>query len=212
MSTSHKSIHVRRALPLALMLIAAFSSFSPAQSLTSKHDTEDVDRSATVSNLAENRRKLENYKGKNGILSMKTVILGGDFRVTTVIPFKGNLADYRRLEIARPINLVGGALTSRVSNHQLERLKSQLEEKKIFESVTVIDTYRAADQVQLQKQIRDTSNNTAAAAIAELDSLDTPIGSFTDMEARDRRRLRQDNDTESPLDLTLVTVIEVLDY
>lgn len=212
MQGSKRSVKVPRALSLAFLLVAAFSSFSPAQSLTAKHDREAVDKSATMSNFAENRQKLENYKGKNGILSMKTVILGGDFRVTTVIPFKGNLADYRRLEIARPISLVGGALTSQVSDHQLERLKSQLEEKKIFESVTVVDHYRAADQVQLQKPIRETSNNTGAAEIAELDSLDTPIGSFTDMEVRDSRRLRQDNGTEGPLDLILVTVIEVLDY
>jgi len=212
MFTSHRLVSIQRALPLALLLIAAFSSFSLAQSLTAKHDTEAVDKSATMSNLAENRQKLENYKGKNGILSMKTVILGGDFRVTTVIPFKGNLADYRRLEIARPISLVGGVLTSQVSNHQLERLKSQLEEKKIFESVTVIDTYRVADETQPQKRIQMPSNNKGAAEIAELDSLDTPIGSFTDMEARDSRRLRQDGGTENFLDLTLVTVIEVLDY
>ncbi|HWN99828.1 MAG TPA: hypothetical protein VNS63_11210, partial [Blastocatellia bacterium] len=157
----------------------------------------------------ENREKLEHYKGKNGVLSMKTVVLGGDFRVTTVIPFKGNIADYHRLEIARPISLVGGALTSQVSNHQLERLKSQLEEKGIFESVTVIDTYSAAAETRLEKRIQTTSNNTG---VEELDSLDSPIGSFTDMEARDSRRLRQDHETERPLDLTLVTVIEVLDY
>jgi hypothetical protein len=209
MQGSKRSVKVPRALSLAFLLVAAFSSFSPAQSLTAKHDREAVDKSATMSNLAENRQKLENYKGKNGIVSMKTVVLGGDFRVTTVIPFKGNLADYRRLEIARPISLVGGALTSQVSDHQLERLKSQLEEKRIFESVTVIDTYMAADQVQLQKPIRDTSNNTG---VQELDSLDSPICSFTDMEARDSRRLRQDNGAEGLLDLTLVTVIEVLDY
>lgn len=201
-------VNVHRALPLAILLIVGLSATCPAQSL-SEQPSRKVAEGARMTNFTENRAKLEHYKGKNGVLSMKTVVLGGDFRVTTVIPFKGNIADYHRLEIARPISLVGGALTSQVSNQQLEKLKSQLEEKKIFESVTTIDTYSTPLENQLQTQFRTISNNTRGE---EHGSLDSPIGSFADMEARDQQRLRQDQEPERPSDLTLVTVIEVLDY
>ena len=205
-------VNVQRALPLAILLIVGLSATCPAQSL-SEQPSRKVAEGARMTNFTENREKLEHYKGKNGVLSMKTVVLGGDFRVTTVIPFKGNIADYHRLEIARPISLVGGALTSQVSNQQLEKLKSQLEEKKLFESVTTIDTYSTPLENQLQTQDRTQdrtiSNNTIGE---EHGSLDSPIGNFADMEARDQQRLRQEQEAERPSDLTLVTVIEVLDY
>jgi len=204
MLRSREPFNVQRALRLALLLIAGLPATCLAQSLSGQPDRQV----APVTNITENRQKLENYKGKNGVLSMKTVILGGDFRVTTVIPFKGNIADYRRLEIARPISLVGGALTSQVSNKQLEKLKSQLEEKKIFESVTVIDSYSGATESP-QKRTQTTSDN---VRVEELESLDSPIGSVTDMEARDKQRLRTEEEPQRPLDLTLVAVIEVIDY
>ena len=70
----------------------------------------------------ENRESLKRYKGENGILSAKTVIFGGEFRVTTVIPFKGNFAEYHHLEIAKPVSLVGKALSHRT--RQAGRLPS----------------------------------------------------------------------------------------
>jgi hypothetical protein len=207
MLTRQRPVNGQRALPLSFLLIAGLSATCLAQSLSEQPTQKD--KITRLADVKEHRQKLENYKGKNGIVSMKTVVLGGDFRVTTIIPFKGNLADYNRLEIARPISLVGGVLTTQASNQQLAKLKSQLEEKKIFESVTVIDTYNTADATQVQKRIQTTSNN---IVVEEFDALDSPIGSFTDMEARDKRRLRQDQEPERPSDLTLVTVIEVLDY
>jgi hypothetical protein len=207
MLRSQRPVNGQRALPLSFLLIAGLSATCLAQSLSEQPSRKD--NITRLADVKEHRQKLENYKGKNGIVSMKSVVLGGDFRVTTIIPFKGNIADYNRLEIARPISLVGGTLTTQASNQQLAKLKSQLEEKKIFESVTVIDTYNTADATQVQKRIQTTSNN---IVVEEFDALDSPIGSFTDMEARDKRRLRQDQEPERPSDLTLVTVIEVLDY
>ena len=58
-----------------------------------------VEKAAGVVNPSvASRNSLANYKGQNGILSMKTLVLGGEFRVTTVIPFKGNFAEYHHLE------------------------------------------------------------------------------------------------------------------
>lgn len=178
--------------PLLMLLVLFLSATCLAQSVK-----------------VEQREKLANYKGKNGVLSMKTLVLGGDFRVTTIIPFKGNLAEYHHLEMTRPISLVGDALTSEVANQQLTKLKSQFEARRIFESVTVIDSYNTANASEPQKQSRKNSYDRDGA---EDNSLDSPIGSFTDMQARDRQRAIKDQKEERPIDRTLVTVIEVLDY
>ena len=92
MPNSQRLSRIRKGSPLLMLLVLSLSATCLAQSVKVEH-----------------REKLENYKGKNGVLSMKTLLLGGDFRVTTIIPFKGNLAEYHHLEITRPISLVGDA-------------------------------------------------------------------------------------------------------
>lgn len=156
-----------------------------------------------------NRNNLKNYKGENGVLSVKTLVLGGEFRVTTVIPFKGNIADYNRLEITKPTSLVGRALTEDVSNRQANKIRSQFESKKIFDSVTVIDSYNPTIDDRAQKQL--------PIAFCEPhrlqdDALEAPIGDVKDMEARDKQRTLDQQESEEPSNRTLVTVIEVLDY
>ena len=209
MPSSQKLGKFRKVSSLPMLLILSLSATCLAQSLSGRLKQEAVENVAQASAKAENREKLENYKGKNGIISLKTLILGGDFRVTTIIPFKGNLAEYHHLEIARPVSLVGGALTSQVSNQQLAKLKSQFEARKIFESITVIDSYSTAVASQPQNQ---SHTNSYSIDGAEDDSLDSPIGSLSDMQTRDRQRVLKEQKEELPSDRTLVTVIEVLDY
>src|SRR6266446_1672828 len=96
----------------AILFVLSVSTHSAAQSLKSPTTKEIVEKSTEMRTATEvARRNLESYKGQNGIVSMKTLVLGGEFRVTTVVPFKGNLADYNQLEIARPVSLVGRALS-----------------------------------------------------------------------------------------------------
>ena len=156
-----------------------------------------------------NRNNLKNYKGENGVLSVKTLVLGGEFRVTTVIPFKGNIADYNRLEITRPISLVGRALTEDASNRQATKIRSQFESKKIFDSVTVIDSYNPALDGHEQKQLPIAFYEPHPL---QDDALEAPIGDVKDMEARDKQRTLDQQESEEPSTRTLVTVIEVLDY
>src|SRR5262249_42353400 len=144
--------------PLVILFMLSLSATCLAQSLL-EQPKQVVENFAQPGTRGEHREKLENYKGKNGILSMKTVVLGGDFRVTTIIPFKGNLAEYHHLEITRPVSLVGGVLTPQVSSQQLAKLKSQMEERRIFESVTVIDSFSMTVVSQPQKQSHENSNN-----------------------------------------------------
>ena len=194
----------------AILFVFCLSTHSGAQSLKSPA-TQDIVESAReeLRSTGVARRNLENYKGQNGILSMKTLVLGGEFRVTTVFPFRGNLADYTQLEITRPVSLVGGALSAQVSSRQVAKIKSQFESRKIFESVRVIDSYDPALYVGKQQ---GSHNEIAETHSVRDDALEAPIRSAEDMEARDRQRAREQEEIEQPSPRTLVTVIEVLDY
>jgi hypothetical protein len=206
MPSSERQARIQGVLLLAILLVLGRSATCLSQSLAGTPKREErVDRESSAT---ENRESLANYKGKNGILSLKTVVLGGDFRVTTVIPFKGNLAEYHHLEITRPVSLVGAALTPQISSQQLDRLKSQLEERKLFETVKAVETYNPPPATRSKTQLRMTSKSNGRE---EQDVLDAPMGSFADIETRDKQRLGQEHE-EQASDLTLVAVIEVLDY
>lgn len=194
---------------MSILSVLTLSSHCVAQSSQGPQTKVVVEKVARATTVRVARRNLENYKGQNGILSVKTLILGGDFRVTTVVPFRGNIADYKQLEITRPISLVGRALSAEASNRQVAKIISQFESRKIFESVAVIDSYNPAfygrQHNQLQTEPPDINR-------AEEDPLEAPIGSIEDMEARDRQRALKKQELERPSARTLVTVIEVLDY
>jgi hypothetical protein len=194
---------------LSILSVLSLSSHCVAQSSQGPQAKEVVEKDARATTVRVARRNLENYKSQNGILSVKTVVLGGEFRVTTVVPFRGNVADYRQLEITRPISLVGRALSAEASNRQVAKIKSQFESRKLFESVAVIDSYNPAfygrQHNQLQTEPSDINR-------AEEDALEAPIGSVENMDARDKQRALKDQQEELPSDRTLVTVIEVLDY
>ena len=194
---------------MCTMSALSLSSHCNAQSLQDPPAQEAVENVAHTTAVSIARRNLENYKGQNGILSMKTLVLGGEFRVTTVIPFKGSVADYNQLEITRPVSLVGGALNVEVSNHQVAKIKSQFESRKIFEDVTVIDSYNPELYGINQKGSHREDANTNSSGD---DALEASIRSAEDMEARDSRRAREQQGFERRSTRTLVTVIEVLDY
>jgi len=200
---------LRRISVLCFVAVVALSPRCHAQSLQDPPAQQSVEKLGQAATMRMARRNLDNYKGQNGILSMKTLVLGGEFRVTTVIPFKGNVADYNQLEITRPVSLVGVALNVEVSNRQVAKIKSQFESRKIFEAVAVIDSYDpalyAGKQTGAHSEIADTHS-------AQDDALEAPIRSAEDMEARDRDRAREQQEFKQPSTRTLVTVIEVLDY
>ena len=209
MFSSERTVKLLMLTVVCTMSALTLSSRCNAQSFQDPPAQEALEKVAHTTAVRIARRNLENYKGQNGILSMKTLVLGGEFRVTTVIPFRGNIADYNKLEITRPVSLVGGALNEEVSNHQVAKIKSQFESRKIFEDVTVIDSYNPELYVVNQKSSHREDANTNSS---EGDALEAPIRSAEDMEARDRQRAREQQEPEQRSTRTLVTVIEVLDY
>jgi hypothetical protein len=209
MLSSEKASNIVSLALLVFLLALSLSGDCLAQSVQHPTKQEIAPKTPNASATLITRRNLENYKGQNGIVSMKTLVLGGEFRVTTVVPFKGNVADYTQLEIAKPVSLVGKALSAEVANRQVAKIKSQFESKKIFDSVAVIDSYNPPLYDRRQKALQTDSDGKPHAAD---DSLEAPIGSADDMEALDRRRTRNQQELEQLSTRTLVTVIEVLDY
>lgn len=198
-----------RNLLVLTAIILGGTTATAGQSPSDQLKQEAIQRAAGVAvSGGENRETLKNYKGENGILSAKTLVLGGEFRVTTVIPFKGNFAEYHHLEIARPVSLVGNALRQQVATAQVNKFKSQFESRRLFKSVVVIDSYDPAEFSRQKERSATDSDD-----IDKVESLDAPIGSFDDLLARDRlRALREQAGQQTSADKTLVAVIEVLDY
>ena len=209
MLSSEKASNIVSLALLVFLLVVSLSGDCLAQSVQHPTKQQISQKTPNASATMITRRNLENYKGQNGIVSMKTLVLGGEFRVTTVVPFKGNVADYTQLELAKPISLVGKALSAEVANRQVAKIKSQFESRKIFDSVAVIDSYNPPLYDRRQKALQTDSDGKRHAAD---DSLEAPIGNADDMEALDRRRTRNQQELEQLSTRTLVTVIEVLDY
>ena len=197
---------------LFLLIAIAFS----ARAASARQSPSDQPKQGAVERVAvargENRESLKRYKSENGILSAKTVILGGEFRVTTVIPFKGNFAGYHHLEIAKPVSLVGKALTPDEARRQIAKFKSQFESRRLFETVVGIDSY---DPTTASRHKQSSANAPSEKSVEadRAESPDAPIGSFDDLVARDKRRaLGEDAGQRPAADKTLVVVIEVIDY
>src|SRR6185369_5378350 len=209
MLSSKKTRNIVSLAPAVLLLAVFLSGDCLAQSVQDSTKQERAEKNLDAAKTMIARRNLASYKGQNGIVSMKTLVLGGEFRVTTVVPFKGNVADYTHLEIAKPISLVGKALTAEAGDRQVTRIKSQFESKKIFDSVAVIDSYNPPPHDRRQKSLQTDSDVNHHAAD---DSLEAPIGNAEDMEARDGQRARHQQEVAQPSTRGLVTVIEVLDY
>jgi len=198
---------------LFLLIAIAFS----ARAASARQSPSDQLKQGALGSVAvargENRESLKRYKGENGILSAKTVIFGGEFRVTTVIPFKGNFAEYHHLEIAKPISLVGKGLTSDEASRQVAKFKSQFESRRLFEMVAVIDAYDPATASQLQQQSSANAPSEKSDDVDRGEALDAPIGSFDALVARDKHRTFGEDAGQQPAaDKTLVVVIEVIDY
>lgn len=212
-----KSNMTKRIKPILFLLAAiAFSAkAASAQQSPSDQLTQEAVKKMAGAAVArgESRESLKHYKGENGILSAKILILGGEFRVATVIPFKGNFAEYHHLEIARPVSLVGKALTPDAASRQVDKFKSQFESRRLFETVAVINAYDPATASQRQQPSSASAPSAKSDDVDRDESLDAQIGSFDDLIARDKHRALRENAGRQPAaDKTLVVVIEVLDY
>jgi hypothetical protein len=158
------------------------------------------------------------YAGKSQIFSLKGQILGGEFRISNVIPLQGDFSKYQRIEASRLRSLVGDDIPTSVLESYGKRLLGQFQDGGRFGNVTIIDDY----QPRTPKAPADPNQGETAAsglrpaeAPADADPLDGPMLSWDDMRRFDELRSKnletERTDKEKPPP-TLVIVGEVLDY
>lgn len=160
--------------------------------------------------------KPRTYESKSEILSLKGEILGGEFRVTDVIPLKGDFSKYRHIEIARLQSLIGNAVDAKLLEENSRRMVKEFEQVGLYESVSLIEDYEVqspdpapvtdswlvANGEEVSDQFVD--------SLREPEPLQAPMLSLEDMKRIDRERAaRVEREEKSG---TLVIVGKVLDY
>ena len=137
------------------------------------------------------------YVPKHSILSWKTVIFGGAFRVLPVIPLHGDFSKYNRLEIVQPESVIGpdvpASLLTRLSNG----LVAEFSRGKRFDAIDVVDTFEPAE----------TAPVSTTRSFRDADDLAAPMRTWDDLQAFDRQREASNRDSG-----TIVIRSEVIDY
>jgi hypothetical protein len=165
--------------------------------------------------LQSEKRK---YKGKSQIFSLKGQILGGEFRISNVIPLQGDFSKYERIEASRLRSLIGEDIPPSVLENYGKRLLGQFQSGGRFNNVTLIDDYKPplpeapTDPNQGENPV---SGGRQAETAEGEDPLEGPMLSWDDMRRFDElraRRLEKGNIEKEKSPPTLVIVGEVLDY
>ena len=79
MFSSERTVKLLMLTVMCTMSALTLSSRCNAQSFQDPPAQEALEKVAHTTAVRIARRNLENYKGQNGILSMKTLVLGGSF-------------------------------------------------------------------------------------------------------------------------------------
>ena len=110
MPTSKSKLTNRIKQFLFLLTAIAFS----ARAASARQSPSDQLQQAAAGQVAgsavahrENREPLKRYKGENGIISAKTLILGGEFRVTRSFHSEATLPSITTLKSQHRVSLVG---------------------------------------------------------------------------------------------------------
>jgi hypothetical protein len=158
------------------------------------------------------------YTGKSQIFSLKGQILGGEFRISNVIPLQGDFSKYQRIEASRLRSLVGDDIPPSVLESYGKRLLGQFQDGGRFGKVSMIDDYHPP---LAQAPADPNQGETAGSGLRraetpeDVDPLDGPMLGWDDMRRFDELRAKnletERTDKEKPPP-TLVIVGEVLDY
>jgi hypothetical protein len=165
--------------------------------------------------LQSEKRK---YKGKSQIFSLKGQILGGEFRISNVIPLQGDFSKYERIEASRLRSLIGEDIPPSVLENYGKRLLGQFQSGGRFNNVTLIDDYKPPlpeAPTDPNQGVNPVSGGRQAETAEGEDPLEGPMLSWDDMRRFDElraRRLEKGNIEKEKSPPTLVIVGEVLDY
>lgn len=142
------------------------------------------------------------YTPKHGELNWKAILLGGAFRVTTVVPLHGDFSRFDRVEIVEAESLVGGDVPPTVLHRLTAQLLAEFRKNGRFAEVLIVHSY---DRRRPTPATVAEANATFRAA----DSLDAAMRPAADMAAMDRDRDAAARDSASD---TLVVTNAVIDY
>ena len=147
------------------------------------------------------------YTPKNGILSWKAVLIGGGFRVTTAIPFRGNLSKYGRLEIVKTESLIGTDVPSELLEQLTRGLAAAFHKGARFALIEVVEGIRLPSEHQA---LADAP--AVAESFRDADPIDAPMRAREDMELFDRQRQAAARAPEQAPSSTLVVRCQVIDF
>src|SRR5580704_5429719 len=114
------------------------------------------------------------YVPKNGILNLKSVFLGGGFRVSTAIPLHGNFSKYDRLDIVRPESLIGPDIPPGFLEKLGNELQAEFKKGGRFVQVAIVDSFE-------QPRVSSGPPGRPANDFREADALETPIRGMEDL-------------------------------
>lgn len=146
------------------------------------------------------------YVPKNGVLSLKAILIGGGFRVTTAIPLHGDFSKYRRLEIVRCESLIGPDAPEAVLQQITEGLVKEFGKGGRFSGVTVVDSFSEQEAASAQPASK------ALAEIRDADALDAPMRTRDDLLTLDRQRVVMAHAEDEGASGVLVVKSLVIDY
>lgn len=144
---------------------------------------------------------------KNGILNFKAVVLGGAFRVTTVIPLHGDFSKFDRVDIVQTRSLIGQDAPPALLEGVTEKLRAEIERTGRFSRVNVVGA--------LPKHSIGTTAKPVVLSdrFSEADSLEAPMGTWKDLLSFDeQRRLAAQLQNVEGQSNALVVAGEVLDF
>lgn len=160
----------------------------------------------------------EKYRGKSQILTLKGELFGGEFRISNVIPLRGDFSKYERIEVTRLRSLIGPDIPETVLGEYGQHLFGQFQRGGRFNDLGLIDNYeppaRQTRTDPTQREARLESDSQIEEAEAK-DTLDGPMLTWDDLRQFDElraRRLEAEQRGKDKPPRTLVIIGEVIDY
>ena len=144
---------------------------------------------------------------KNGILNFKAVVLGGAFRVTTIIPLHGDFSKFDRVDIVQTRSMIGADAPPALLEEVTEKLRAEIERTGRFSKVNVVGTRPKPSDGTTAKPVVLSDRFSAA------DPLEAPMGTWKDLLSFDeQRRLAAQLQNVEGQHNALVVTGEVLDF
>jgi hypothetical protein len=158
------------------------------------------------------------YEGKSQILTLKGELLGGEFRISNVIPLRGDFSKYERIEVSRLRSLIGEDISDTVLAEYGKHLFREFQRGGRFNDLVMIEEYEPpASEPQANPTLPLASSDDDRQIEEEeaRDRLEGPMLTWDHLRRFDGLRARRSGAPPGAIDKpppTLVIVGEVVDY